>query len=405
MKALRLRTLSVPPLLFDAVLAAILGGVGAAQLLSRRNLFDNRIERPPFSGNFNFPGGGTPPPRLPEPDLFTYGLLGFCAGSLVVRSRYPLLSLAGVTLFGAAYLLQSQPVFAVQLIVLVAVYSAVADSTFPRTAAVLISLLVGAVLGAAIYVSDAPRTNAQWAMDAAWLLAAIFLGDSVRSRREIAAQSEKSREEEALRRVSEERLQIARELHDVVGHNISLINVQAGAGSHVLYKDADQARETFNNIRTASHETLQELRSLVGVLRDPATGESRTPTTGLEELAHLIKGFVDAGQNVKLRVTGNRRNLPGIVDLSAYRIVQEALTNAIRHAPDSAITVSVHYGDDSVSLRVINDRGSQIALTESTGDGHGLQGMRERVLAIGGQLDAGPDLDGGFHVLATLPLT
>jgi signal transduction histidine kinase len=252
-------------------------------------------------------------------------------------------------------------------------------------------------------LNDDELSGASWAMNAAWIFAAIFLGDSVRSRREISAQEEKNREEESLRRVSEERLQIARELHDVVGHNISLINVQAGAGSHVLYNDPRQAKETFDNIRNASHETLQELRSLVGVLRDPVSGESKKPTVGLDELDHLVKDFTEAGQDVELLVTGNRRHVSGIVDLSAYRILQEALTNAVRHASGARVLVTVSYGPDDVSLSVTNGRGNGQP-SETNGGGHGLVGMRERVMAIGGRIDAGPDADGGFHVRAVLPL-
>ena len=140
-------------------------------------------------------------------------------------------------------------------------------------------------------------------MDAAWLLAAIFLGDSVRSRRADELEAERTRDEEHRRRLSDERVRIARELHDVVGHNISLITVQAGAGEHVLYKDASQAQEAFANIRHASHETMQELRSMVGVLRDAPSGAPQTaPTQGLDALDSLIKAVTDAGQEVELSV-------------------------------------------------------------------------------------------------------
>jgi signal transduction histidine kinase len=240
-------------------------------------------------------------------------------------------------------------------------------------------------------------------MDAAWAVAAIFLGDSVRSRRAYALESERSREEEGRRRVSEERLQISRELHDVVGHNIALINVQAGAGAHVLYKDPSKAQEAFTNIRQASHETLQELRSMVGVLREPVAAESREPTVGMDALDQLIRGIADAGQEIELKVTGDRQHLSGVVDLSAYRILQEALTNTVRHAPKAKVNVAVDYKDDVVTLEVTNDRGAE-GNPRLPGGGHGLVGMRERATAIGGQLDAGPQPDGGFRVKAVLPV-
>jgi len=395
MSWLRFRSIQVPPLLVDASIAALLWGVGAAQLLAEQN------RRRPGPGPGEGPGGPEGGPA--GPDTYSYILLGLCAAFLVLRRRNPVISVAGVAMLGAAFLVRSEPVFPVQLIVLVAIYTLVADSDLSRLSTIAISLAAAAVLGIALYLNDDNYSSASWAMNAAWVFAAIFLGDSVRSRRETAAQEEKSREEEALRRVSEERLQIARELHDVVGHNISLISVQAGAGSHVLYKNPEQAKETFDNIRNASHETLQELRSLVGVLRDSTAGESKVPTVGLDELEQLVQGFVEAGQAVELRVTGARRHVSGIVDLSAYRILQEALTNAVRHARGARVAVNVHYGPDDVSLSVINGRGEGPD-SEASGDGHGLLGMRERVAAIGGRLDAGPDADGGFHVRAVLPL-
>jgi signal transduction histidine kinase len=431
-----LKTLSqlpskVPPILIDAALATLLGVVGAAQLVSRRTPFgleDGRFRGIRIPGIGPGPDGSPitaplPPPEgfpevptilirgaLPgsppgsEIDLLTYLLVGFCAASLLLRRHYPLASLAGVTLFGALFLAHGLPPFSVQLIVLVAIYTTVADSRLTRLQAIAVSLGAGAILGAAIIYSDLPRQNANWAMDAAWILAAIFLGDSVRSRRAYELEAERTRDEEHRRRLSDERVRIARELHDVVGHNISLITVQAGAGEHVLYKDQAQAREAFANIRNASHETMQELRSMVGVLRDasPNGAPQTVPTQGLDALDSLIKAVTDAGQEVELSVRGRRHALPGVVDLSAYRILQEALTNAVRHAPHSRVQVNVNYTTDGVSLEVTNGRGDEPP-TRDTGGGLGLVGMRERVQAIGGKLEAGPSTDGGFTVKAVLP--
>lgn len=411
---------AIPPLLQDAALALVLGLVGAAQLISDSHIFrgpprhslpggglgptlgPGRVGGPGAGGNPAGPGGPRPIGPV-HADFLTYLLLGLCAASLIIRRRYPLLSLAGVTFFGAAFLLRDQPAFTIQLIVLVAIYGAVADSSLTRSGAVGIALLSAGVLAVALVLADTPRRDSVWAMDAAWVVAAIFLGDSVRSRRAFATETERSRDEEGRRRVSDERLQIARELHDVVGHNISLINVQAGAGAHVLYKDELKAQEAFANIRQASHETLQELRSMVGVLREPVVRESKEPTVGLDALDQLIKAMTDAGQTVELSVTGRRRHLSGVVDLSAYRILQEALTNTLRHAPRSKVKVAVDYRDDVVTLEVTNGRGDG-STPRSQGGGLGLVGMRERVSAIGGRLDAGPQPDGGFRVRAELPV-
>jgi signal transduction histidine kinase len=397
---LRNQAANLPPLLIDGALALALGGVGATQLARGHGPFGDEGRRPPGPG---FGGAG----RGPAPggaDFLDYLLLGLCAASLVLRRRFPLLSLAGVTAFGAAFLVRGQPVFSVQLIVLVAIYTAIADSTLSRAPALGVAIASAGLLGLAVYFSDAPRSSSFWAMDAAWVLAAIFLGDSVRSRREFAAEAERSREEEGQRRIADERLQIARELHDVVGHSISLINVQAGAGAHVLYKDPDQARDAFETIRAASHDTLQELRSLVGVLREPLAEESLAPTVGLAAVEQLVQSVADAGQAVQLRVTGDRRKATGVVDLSAYRILQEALTNTMRHAPHSRVSVNVDFGDGGISLEITNSAGDN-GVTREAGGGHGLTGMRERAAAIGGHLEAGPQPDGGFRVKAVLPLT
>ena len=415
MKSLQRWINTLPPILLDAALATLLGVVGAAQLVSRRAPFQGPVDQIRHIPRFPGPEGGSPPRELPgseffgqppfhEADTLTYILLACCAASLLLRRRFPLLTLGGVTLFGALYLSRGEQPFSVQLIILVAMYGAVADSALTRTQAVAVGIAAAGVLGLAILYADIPRNSSNWAMDAAWVVAAIFLGDSVRSRRAYAAEAERGREEEARRLVTEERLQIARELHDVVGHNISLINVQAGAGEHVLYKEPAGAREAFANIRNASHETLQELRSMVGVLRDSSTGAPETaPTQGLQALDQLIKAVTDAGQEVELSVSGRQQPLPGVVDLSAYRILQEALTNTVRHAPHSRVHVAVDYGADAVSLEVTNERGNEPAV-KVNGDGHGLAGMRERITAIGGKLDAGPQPGGGFRVRAVLPI-
>lgn len=405
MNWLRGQTGRIPPLLFDAGLALALGLLGAAQLAGNRRPFEDgdRFFRGPGGGGA---GGGVEPPTNAfdfGPETNDYVFLGVAAGFLAIRRINPLLALFGVTAFAFLYLREDNPLFSVQLIVLVAMYTAVADSTLPRLGAIAVSLLSAAVLAVAINSTGMPRTDANWAMDAAWVAAAILLGDSVRSRRQATTQAERSRDEESRRRISDERLQIARELHDVVGHNISLINVQAGAGQHVLYKDPVQAQETFKNIRNASHETLQELRSLVGVLREPMGEEELAPTVGLDALDQLVKAISDAGQVVNLRITGEKGNLTGIIDLSAYRILQEALTNTVRHAPQANVDIDVKYDVDAVRLEVRNGRGKGDQPTEP-GGGHGITGMRERVAAIGGRLDAGPEPDGGFHVRAVLPL-
>jgi signal transduction histidine kinase len=395
---------SIPALVLDAGLALVLGLLGAAQLMG------HGPGRGPESGERPEPGGGgfPRPPGDQGPDTLTYLLVAGCAASLLPRSRYPWLSFAGVLAFGSMYLERGQNPFAILLIVLLAVYTAVSRSTLPRLPSIGLAVAGIVLLALALLSGDQPRDDAVWAMDAAWAAAAIFLGDATRSRRAFiaeaelrAAQAEVSHAEEARRHVTEERLQIARELHDVVAHNISLINVQAGVAAHLLEQNPQQAREAFVNIKQASHETLEELRAMVGVLREPLEGAKLRPTTGLAATDTLAQAVREAGQEVHLTLTGNRRALPSSVDLSAYRILQEALTNAVKHAPGAEIEVRIDFGADALSLEVSNEWPS--SQREETG-GFGIVGMRERAQALGGRLEAGPDGAGRFKVRAVLPL-
>jgi signal transduction histidine kinase len=412
-EGLRATWAKLPAIALDAGLALVLGGLGMAQLLGEHHPGPGPGDGGDGPG-FGGPGGGPfsrGGPFEQGPGTLTYVLLALCAASLLPRSRWPWASLAGVSVFGAAFLYQGENPFSILLIVLVAIYSAVAASTLPRVQSLFLAVGAAAVLAFGVVAGNHPRDDALWAMDAAWLLAAMFLGDASRSRRAYAteaelraAQAEMSHAEEARRHVTEERLQIARELHDVVAHNISLINVQAGVAAHLMDTDPQQARDAFVNIKAASHETLQELRSLVGVLREPVDGPKLAPTVGLEALEGLIQAVREAGQQVEVSVTGSPRFLPSTVDVSAYRILQEALTNAVKHAPQSRIAVHIDYGADKVTVEVQNDGPVSPRAGAQDVGGFGLIGMRERVQALGGRLEAGPDRNGGFTIRAELPL-
>jgi signal transduction histidine kinase len=192
---------------------------------------------------------------------------------------------------------------------------------------------------------------------------------------------------------TEERLRIARELHDVVAHSMSVITVQAGFGHLVLDDRPDQARAALDAIRTTGRDTLVEMRRLLGVLREDASD------IGLAGLDHLLARTAHAGVDVELEITGCRRALPAGLDLSAYRIVQEALTNVVKHAAVPTCLLAIGFGEDELRIEV-TDRGRG-ALAPALG--HGLHGMRERVAAHGGTLDAATTPGGGFRVLATLP--
>ena len=237
---------------------------------------------------------------------------------------------------------------------------------------------------------------------AAWLLVLFGVGEGVRIRREREAEAARMQEEESLRRASEERLRIARELHDALGHHLSLINVQAGVALHVNEELPSQVSGSLAAIKEASKEALTELRSVLEILRQDGERAPRSPTSTLERLDDLVSQAAAAGLEVRTEVEGATRALPFGVDVAAFRIVQEALTNVARHSGSSAATVRVHYDDREVSVQ-IDDEGPGAA-APAAGGGKGILGMRERVAALGGDLEAGPRPEGGFRVRARLPL-
>jgi signal transduction histidine kinase len=241
---------------------------------------------------------------------------------------------------------------------------------------------------------------------------AAALGESVRSRRVIAVealerarQAERTREEEARSRVDAERLRIAREVHDTVAHAIAIINVQAGVTAYVLDKRPEQAREALVTIEQTSAQALHEMRAVLGVLRDSDNG--RVPHPGLGQVDALAAMGRDAGLDIRLDVTPPAAALPSTVDHTAYRIMQESITNVIRHVGPTRVTVALDYGTDALEIRVTDEGcgdASGIVNGGSTDPGRGIVGMRERCELLGGELTAGPGPRGGFEVRARLPL-
>jgi signal transduction histidine kinase len=224
---------------------------------------------------------------------------------------------------------------------------------------------------------------------------------------ERTAELERAREELARRAVTEERLRLARELHDVVAHAMSVIAVQSGVGAHVADSRPGEVGKALAAIEVTSRAALTELRRLLGVLRQDGDPQaSLAPVPGLANLEGLLAEVAEAGLAVRLRVEGAPAPLPAGVDLSAYRIVQEALTNVIKHAGPAHAQVTIRYRDREVAVEVIDDgRGvAAVAGDGGKGTGHGLVGMAERVAAFGGDLEVGPRPGGGFRVAARLPL-
>jgi signal transduction histidine kinase len=217
-----------------------------------------------------------------------------------------------------------------------------------------------------------------------------------------ALRAEREREIRARLAVSDERARIARELHDVVGHSVSLMTVQASAARRLLRPQQEKEIEALLVVEKTGREALAEMRRMVGVLRRPEEAPALAPQPSLEQIERLVEHTREAGLPVDLRIEGEPVQLPPGVDLAAYRLVQEGLTNAIKHARASAAEVVVRYGNGEVELTISDDG---IGGADGDSGGHGLVGIRERVAVYGGELEAGPRAEGGFRLRARLPVT
>jgi signal transduction histidine kinase len=258
-----------------------------------------------------------------------------------------------------------------------------------------------------------PQSLASAASELGWTLVVLIAAELVRLSSERTAEARRTRAEEQRRQASEERLRIARELHDVLAHNISMINVQAGVALHLMDEQPEQARTALAAIKEASKEAITEMRSVIGILRQRDEAAPRAPTPGLDSLDDLVSRARTAGLRVTLSLEGTRRPLPGGVDLAAFRIVQEALTNVTRHARPTAgdgldhraVTASIRvvYGPHDVVVQV-DDNGRAGAVVNEQSGGSGIPGMRERAGTLGGEFTAGPRDGGGFRVRARLPI-
>ena len=349
-------------------------------------------------------------------DPIGFALLGLQTLPLAVRQRYPteVWTVSGISL--TVYSLLGYPPAAGGIGVLIALYT-VAAGTDRRTALVSAAVtaigialaLAGSALVGGLDVKDVVVTAvANYVIYAtAWIL-----GDNIRVRRAYtkalearAALLERERGEHARLAVAEERARIARELHDVVAHHVSVMVVQAGAARRILTKQPDAASDALNDVERTGRQALTEMRRMLGVLRSDERADGLVPQPSLDQLETLIDQVRDAGLRVELEIEGARRPLPAGVDVNAYRIVQEALTNVLKHAGVASAVVRVRYAPTSLDLEVVDDgRGAAAAILTGTDGGQGLLGMRERVLLHGGELEAGPQLSGGFRVRARLQI-
>jgi signal transduction histidine kinase len=362
---------------------AITLAVGAVEILGTHAASRGQIEREPF-------------------DALAYALLAAGSLALLARHRFPVAVYVVVLVTTVAYSVIGYPQGPIWLALIISFFNTVL--TGHRVAAVigLVSGYVGVLwLGYLLDRGPAPSLAAILGL-AAWLLVLLFAAEFVRVRRERALEAARILEEGARRRASEERLRIARELHDALGHHISLINVQAGVALHVNEELPAQARSALDAIKQASKEALTELRSVLDILREGDEQAPRSPTPSLARLDDLVSGAAVAGLEVRTESVGDARSLPFGVDVAAFRIVQEALTNVARHAGRATARVRIVYGEDDVTVQ-IDDDGSGPAQGVKAGTGTGLLGMRERVAALSGELEAGPRPEGGFRVRARLP--
>jgi signal transduction histidine kinase len=290
---------------------------------------------------------------------------------------------------------------------LVAVGTAVAHTNRPRS--IWLGLLSVVVFGVAATIGTTGPATAQSVTGVvAFTIAAVAIGEATRNRRAYIAEveararrAEQTREAEARRRVGEERLRIARELHDLVGHHIALISVQAGVAGHVFDEQPDKAKQAIAQVRSACRSALDELTTTINLLRSPDEVTAPTePTVGLAQLPALTASFTAAGLPVAQAVEGIERPIPPAVDLTAYRVIQESLTNVHKHAGPAAATVRVSYGPAVLRILVEDDG---VGPTGVPSEGHGILGMRERAGALGGALHTGARPGGGFQVQVTLP--
>ncbi|MFE5398049.1 sensor histidine kinase [Streptomyces sp. NPDC056568] len=361
---------------------------------------------------------------LRTPDVLSLVLMAVGAAALVFRRRAPLVVLAVTGCVSVVESVTGDPRAPVVMSTVVALYTVAASTDRPTTwRAGLLTMTV--LTGAAMLAGPLPWYAQENLAVFAWTGIGASAGDAVRSRRAFvqairdrAEKAERTREEEARRRVAEERLRIARDLHDVVAHHIALVNVQAGVAAHVMDKRPDQAKEALAHVRAASRSALDELRATVGLLRQSGDPKAPTePAPGLDRLDELVATFHHAGLHVEVARADQGTDLPAAVDLAAYRIIQEALTNVQKHAGTRAkAEVSVVRVGPDIEVTVLDDGAGgddapgvpgtpgAPAETGADGGGHGLLGMRERVAAVGGTLTTGPRYGGGFRVHAILPV-
>jgi signal transduction histidine kinase len=346
---------------------------------------------------------GHPVPHTPAAAFALVALAGL---ALAGRRWWPAAVLTISTAAVATYSLLGYVNGAALLAPPIALY-ALATRVSVRRALGAAAVTLVALMAATAVANPFGTTGGGFDLIPAMVAAACFGGIAIANRRAYVASIQARAEQDARRQIDEERLRIARELHDVVAHTMATINVQAGAAAHVAATRPQAAVEALQAIKTASKDGLRELRAILNVLRQADEADPTQPAPGIAQLGALIAGASRAGLDTTLKVSGHPLELPAAVDLAAYRIVQESLTNAIRHAGPASATVSLHYDDADLRIDIVDTGRGHPAGIASAGAGHGLAGMRERAASVGGTVETGPCPfgSGGYRVTARLPLS
>jgi len=393
----------LPPVLRDVLVPVALTALDWTSLAARPVLLVRFPgPKPPGAGPGDFLVRSSPGP-------LAYILVAGAFLPLALRRRFPLAVLAFTTFVAAVYQVLHLPPSISPFAPLIALYT-VGTLKDRRTLLIAAALTTFVTLAASL---PAWGTATFWAealriVSTAGVAAA--LGDATRNRRayvaeveQRASEAERTREEEAARRVNEERLRIARELHDVTAHSLSIIAVQSGAAAHVIDSDPAAARTALEAIRHTSKAALDELRAMLGVLRAPdEAGAPLGPTPGLGRIGELVAPLQAAGHAVTAEIDEDLGDVPAVVEFSAYRIIQESLTNVVRHAGSCEVRLVLRREGDTLAIAVDDDGCGEPSAPVAYG--HGIEGMRERVTALGGVFEVGPRAEGGFHVGARLPL-
>ena len=333
-------------------------------------------------------------------------LCAFVACLPLALRRHVTFPVLGPLVVGGVVLVlwQLHPANTVVVIPMIAMFELALNGDRRRSLWMSVALIPCVVISVVPFASGFAHVTSIVVRNTAFVLLAIAAGEVIRSRRVSEQRLVQTAEQSTLRRVGEERLRIAREIHDVVAHAMTAINVQAGVAAHLLERDPGQAYDALRNIKHTSGAALSDLRTTLEMLRDPSSAAPLGPPAGLGDIAELTAGLQAAGVSVTLDVD-SAADVPAPVQSVAYRIVQEALTNVARHAQASTTTVSVRRVPGAITVEVTDDGAASAPTVTAQALGNGVRGMRERAAALGGTLEAGPRADGGWRVRAWLPMS